>query len=89
LFCDKLARLLGMKKFKSLNECQKVLEVDDEKSSTDTGIKEQIDDQIQEENELKCKFAAIVMDRFFLYLASFYSIITFVSLIMAIPNFYK
>ena len=78
-----------MKKFKSLNECQKVLEVDDEKSSTGTEIKEPIDDKIQEENELKCKFAAIVMDRFFLYLASFYSIITFVSLIMTIPNFYK
>ena len=78
-----------MKKFKSLNECQKVLEVDDEKSSADTEIKEPIDEKLQEENELKCKFAAIVMDRFFFYLASFYSIITFVSLIMVVPNFYK
>jgi hypothetical protein len=47
-------------------------------------LKEQNEDQ-----ELKCKFAAIVMDRFFFFVSLFYAIITFVSLIMSIPNFYK
>ena len=42
-----------------------------------------------EEKELKYKFAAIVMDRFFFYLANIYFLITFSSLILAIPNFYK
>ena len=47
-------------------------------------LKEQNEDQ-----ELKCKFAAIVMDRFFFFVALFYAIITFVSLIMSVPNLYK
>ena len=49
---------------------------------------EQIDKQ-EEEQELKCKFAAIVMDRLFFYLTLIYAIITFVVLIMSVPNFYK
>ena len=47
------------------------------------------DDDEEEENELKCKFAAIVLDRFFFYLTLVYAIITFVALLMSITNFYK
>ncbi len=45
----------------------------------------------EEENidELKCKYASIVLDRFFFCLEVIYALITFVGLIMSIPNFYK
>lgn len=44
----------------------------------------------KEENEmLKWKFAVNVMDRFFLVLTSLYSVVTFVGLIIANPNFYN
>ena len=46
-------------------------------------------DQEEEQNELICKFAAIVLDRFFFYLTLIYAIITFVALLLSIPNFYK
>jgi hypothetical protein len=39
--------------------------------------------------ELKWKYAAIVFDRFFLFMSSIYTIITFVALLMSIPNFYR
>ena len=42
-----------------------------------------------EDQELKCKFAAIVMDRFFFFVSVFYAIITLVSLIMSIPILYR
>ncbi len=45
--------------------------------------------QPEEDPKLKCKFAAIVMDRLFFFVSLFYAIITFVSLIMSIPNLYK
>ena len=59
------------------------------KSTPKTEEAKQIDDKQQEEKELKCKVAAIVMDRLFFFLALIYAIITFVALIMTIPNFYK
>ena len=49
----------------------------------------QTEDEIRETQELKCKFAAIVMDRTFLYLALIYSFVTFVALVLSNPNFYK
>ena len=52
-------------------------------------LKEKSDEKKREINELKCKFVAIVMDRFFFYVALIYAIITFVALIMSIPNFYN
>ena len=52
-------------------------------------LKEKSDDNKRKMNELKCKFAAIVMDRFFFFVALFYAIITFVALIMSIPNLYN
>ena len=42
-----------------------------------------------EEQELKFKYAAIVMDRFFFYVSIFYSIVTFIGLILSMPNFYS
>ena len=45
---------------------------------------ERVDDE-----ELKCKYAAIVLDRLFFCIVSIYALITFIGLIMSIPNFYK
>jgi len=46
-------------------------------------------EEIDEEQEIKWKYAAIVMDRIFFILALLFTIITFISIIMSIPNFYK
>jgi len=46
-------------------------------------------EEIDEEQEIKWKYAAIVMDRIFFILTLLFTIITFVSIIMSIPNFYK
>jgi len=46
-------------------------------------------EEIDEEQEIKWKYAAIVMDRIFLILTLLLTIITFISIIMSIPNFYK
>ena len=40
--------------------------------------------QIQEAKELKFKFAALVLDRLFFYIALFYSILTFIGLVLSI-----
>ena len=50
---------------------------------------EQNEDKKREERELKCKFAAIVMDKFFFFVALIYAVITFAGLILTITNFYK
>ena len=42
-----------------------------------------------ENKEIKWKYAAIVMDRLFLYLTLIYSLITFCSTVLTIPNLYK
>ena len=47
------------------------------------------DDKMNERKELKFKFAAIVLDRFFLCISSVYAVITFVALVIIIPNVYK
>ena len=53
-------------------------------------IREQIDiNDLQEEVKSKWKFAALVMDRLFCYLSLLYFMITFTSLILTEPNFYK
>ena len=46
-------------------------------------------DQLEQAKELKYRFAAIVMDEFFFYLSIVYFIITFCSIVLAVPNFYK
>ena len=43
----------------------------------------------KEINEVKWKFAALVMDRCFLILTTLYSIVTFCAIIMSVPNLYK
>ncbi len=50
---------------------------------------EQDVDKMREEQELKFKFAAIVLDRFFLCVSSVYAVVTFVALVIIIPNAYK
>ena len=39
------------------------------------------------EKELKFKYAAIVMDRFFFYLSLLYSVVTFIALVLTMPLF--
>ena len=101
----KLARLLRMKTLNSsiyssdlekkalkkspklnptLNNDQKVESVVQE-----TPHNEQIDEKTREELEIKCKFAAIVMDRFFFCIALVYALITFSTLVLSIPNLYS
>jgi hypothetical protein len=51
---------------------------------------EDSNDKSEFENiELKWKYSAIVLDRFFLILSLNYLFISFISVIMTIPNFYK
>ena len=50
---------------------------------------EQNENKKREEQELKCKFAAIVMDKFFFFVALIYAVITLAGLILTITNFYK
>ena len=45
--------------------------------------------QLEQERELKWKYAAIVLDRFFFVLTTIYFIITFSSFVLTINNFYK
>ena len=46
-------------------------------------------DEIDEEKEIKWKYAAVVMDKIFFIITLFLTVITFASIIMSIPNFYK
>ena len=47
------------------------------------------DEAIQEKEDIKFKFAALVMDRFFFFVSVLYFIIAFACIIMPVPNFYK
>ena len=42
-----------------------------------------------ETREIKWKYAGIVLDRFFFYVTLIYSIITFCSTVLTIPNLYR
>ena len=46
------------------------------------------DDEL-EEQALKFKFAALVLDRFFFCLSGTYFIVAFTALVLSLPNFYK
>jgi hypothetical protein len=46
-------------------------------------------ESILEEEELKYKYAALVMNRFFFIAAFAYFIVAFCSVILSTPNFYK
>jgi hypothetical protein len=46
-------------------------------------------EKILEEEELKYKYAALVMNRFFFFGSIVYFIIAFCSAVLSIPNFYK
>ena len=45
--------------------------------------------EILEEKRVKWKYASLVMDRFCFFLAIIYFIISFVSIVMSMPNLYK
>lgn len=45
--------------------------------------------KVLDEMEVKWKYAAIVMDRLFLFLTLIYFVITFISFVMPFKNFYK
>jgi hypothetical protein len=52
--------------------------------------KEESDEEkILEDEELKYKYAALVMNRFFFIAAFAYFIVAFCSVILSTPNFYK
>ena len=42
-----------------------------------------------ENREIKWKYAAIVMDRLFFFLTIIYSLVTFCSTVLSIPNLYR
>ena len=44
---------------------------------------------VEETKEVKWKYAGIVLDRLFLFVTLFYSIITFCSTVLSIPNLYR
>ena len=46
-------------------------------------------ERMREDKELKFKFAALVVDRFFFWLSVIYFVVTFIALVLSIPNFYK
>ncbi len=46
-------------------------------------------EKIREDEELKYKYAALVMNRFFFIAAFAYFIVAFCSVILSTPNFYK
>jgi hypothetical protein len=43
----------------------------------------------EEKREIKWKYAAIVMDRLFFFLTVIYSLVTFCSTVLSIPNLYR
>ena len=46
-------------------------------------------EELLESDELKWKYASIVMDRFFFYVSGSYFLLIIASLIFTMPNFYK
>ena len=52
-------------------------------------LKEHQSNKLEQARELKYRFAAIVMDEFFFYLSIVYFLITFCSIVLAVPSFYK
>ena len=52
-------------------------------------LKEMNETKKEEDETIKWKFAAIVMDKLFLYLSIIYSLIMFISIVMTIPFLYK
>ena len=89
---DTVVQILEKKFFKKTLQVHPTLDNDQKVESVvqeQTSHNEQLDDMTREDLELKCKFAAIVMDRFFFCIALAYSIITFSTLVLSIPNLYS
>ena len=102
--CIKLAKIVRMKRFKRDKSDKGSPKITIEEDAMDNDIllravkeieailyKEFGQDDIErirEDKELKFKFAARVVDRLFFYLSIIYFIVTFTTLVLAIPNFY-
>jgi hypothetical protein len=52
-------------------------------------LKEMNEAKKEEDETLKWTFAALVLDKLFLYLSIIYSLIMFISIVMTIPGLYK
>jgi hypothetical protein len=52
-------------------------------------LKEMSEAKKEEDEKIKWKYAALVMDKLFLYLSIIYSLIMFISIVMSIPGLYK
>jgi hypothetical protein len=52
-------------------------------------LKEMNEAKKEEDEKIKWKYAALVMDKLFLYLSIIYSLIMFISIVMSIPGLYK
>jgi RecA-family ATPase len=52
-------------------------------------LKEMNETKKEEDETIKWRYAAIVMDKLFLYLSIIYSLIMFISIVMTIPGLYK
>lgn len=52
-------------------------------------LKEMNETKKEEDETIKWRYAAIVMDKLFLFLSIIYSLIMFISIVMTIPGLYK
>ena len=46
-------------------------------------------DEFQADKLLKWRYAALVLDTLFLYISIIYLVVTFISIVMSVPNLYK
>ena len=105
LICVRIARLMRMKKLnlykldvgsvgkkapESIDASEKDVRISAENGDEPVAIaNEQSEEKIRVNRELRFKFAAIVIDRLFLVVSSLYAIVTFISLVIIIPDTYK
>ena len=57
--------------------------------SIDKLLEKNESDEFQANKVLKWRYAALVLDTLFLYLSIIYLVITFISIVMSVPNLYK
>jgi hypothetical protein len=57
--------------------------------SIDKFIDKKEDDEFQAYKVLKWRYAALVLDTLFLYISIIYLVVTFISIVMSVPNLYK
>ncbi len=81
---------VGKKAPESIEASEKDVRIRAENGDEPVAIaNEQSEEKIRVNRELRFKFAAIVIDRLFLVVSSLYAIVTFISLVIIIPDAYK